>query len=304
LDPRQLRHVLALARHGSFSKAATALGVTQPALSKSIGALERDLGCRLFDRSARGVALTPAGRALAERAEPLLVAMDDLREQLEPALRTSRETVWLGSTSFGAGSELCAALRRLMAERRGLNASVVVGRWQELAHSLHVGRLDLVIGECRYAEADPELAATPLHEQHPVWFVRPGHPLLGRADLRTRDVFEFCLAVPGLPPAHLAWMEKRRARAATPTSLLQCDHLELLMAVVASGDAVGISTRERVADEVARGLLVELPLPQPGPGPHLGVITVRERALGPAAVRLREILCEGREAAKASQPSA
>jgi DNA-binding transcriptional LysR family regulator len=295
---------VALARHGSFSKAASAIGVTQPALSKSMRALEDEFGCRLFDRTAQGASLTAAGRALVERSEPLLLAFDELRQQLEPALRASREAIGVGSTSFGAGPALTGALARLLAERPGLNASVVVGRWQELVHSLRVGRLDLLIGECRYAEADPEFVAAPLQEQHPVWFARAGHPLAGRTGLRTRDVFEFCLAVPGVPPAQLAWLEKRRARAAAPASLLQCDHLELLKAIVAHGDAVGVATRESVADDLACGRLVELPLPQPSPGPRLGLVAVRERALGPAALRLRELLCAEGAAAGPAQPSA
>ena len=79
----QLRHLLSLARTGSFSRSAAALFITQPALSRSIGALESELGQRLFDRIGRRSELTPFGREMVARADELVLAADDLREQAQ-----------------------------------------------------------------------------------------------------------------------------------------------------------------------------------------------------------------------------
>ena len=68
----QLRHLVSLAQTGSFSRSAEALHLTQPALSRSIRALEDELGLRLFDRIGRRSELTPFGRELVARAQPLV----------------------------------------------------------------------------------------------------------------------------------------------------------------------------------------------------------------------------------------
>ena len=74
---RQLRHLLAVAEHGSFGRAAAALGMTQPALSRSIKLLERAAGGALFVRSAQGVTPSDQGRLLIARARDLVRAADE-----------------------------------------------------------------------------------------------------------------------------------------------------------------------------------------------------------------------------------
>ena len=76
----QLRHLISLAQTGSFSKSAAALFLTQPALSRSIRALEADLGQPLFDRIGRHSELTPFGRDAVNRAQELVLGADDLRD--------------------------------------------------------------------------------------------------------------------------------------------------------------------------------------------------------------------------------
>ena len=68
MERRQLEYFLAVADSGSFTRAAAVLTIAQPSLSHSIAALERELGCELFERLGRGVKLTPAGEALIEPA--------------------------------------------------------------------------------------------------------------------------------------------------------------------------------------------------------------------------------------------
>ena len=76
VDLRKLRYFVAVADNLHFRKAAEQLHIAQPALSRSIGALERELGAQLFIRDKRSVTLTPAGRQLLDDARPLLVAAD------------------------------------------------------------------------------------------------------------------------------------------------------------------------------------------------------------------------------------
>src|ERR1700712_4601572 len=83
LDVRRLRVFREVAAHGSFSAAAESLSYTQSAVSQQIAALEREAGSRLVERSARGVTLTDAGRALVAPADVILAPLGEAEEELE-----------------------------------------------------------------------------------------------------------------------------------------------------------------------------------------------------------------------------
>ncbi len=82
LDSRKLLAFATLARVGSFTQAARELSLTQSAVSHAIKALERDLGCRLFDRIGRTVNITPAGRQLLQHTDVILAEMQHARADL------------------------------------------------------------------------------------------------------------------------------------------------------------------------------------------------------------------------------
>ena len=82
LDSKQLRAYLCLARHGSFTKAARELGLSQSAVSHAMKALELDVGCRLLDRTGKKVALTQAGEQLLSHAEKIQCEMASARQGL------------------------------------------------------------------------------------------------------------------------------------------------------------------------------------------------------------------------------
>ena len=85
----QLRHLVALAESGSFSRAAERVHLTQPALSRSIQSLEEELGGSLFDRIGRRAELTAVGREILERARQLVLDAQDLNERARAAARSA-----------------------------------------------------------------------------------------------------------------------------------------------------------------------------------------------------------------------
>ncbi|MEV0070877.1 MULTISPECIES: LysR family transcriptional regulator [unclassified Amycolatopsis] len=90
VELRHLEYFRTVAELGSIAKAATALHMTQPTLSRQIAQLERNLGYRLFQRSARGAALTPAGEGLRAHVGAIFVQVDRIPEVLEAAERAER----------------------------------------------------------------------------------------------------------------------------------------------------------------------------------------------------------------------
>ncbi|NKY44045.1 LysR family transcriptional regulator [Nocardia cerradoensis] len=101
---RDLRYFVAVADELNFTRAAEALFISQPALSKQIRALERRIGAPLFDRDGRAVRLTPVGRTLLPHARKLLADWDIARADVEAAKAGQHATVTIGiSTSPGRG---------------------------------------------------------------------------------------------------------------------------------------------------------------------------------------------------------
>ncbi|CAN5858503.1 LysR family transcriptional regulator [soil metagenome] len=113
---RDLRYFVVVAEHLHFTQAAQALFVSQPALSKQIGALERQLRVTLFERDPRGVQLTPAGEALLPQARAVLAGWDEGQRVLADAALRQRSTVIVGM-STGLGRGMLPAITELLADR-------------------------------------------------------------------------------------------------------------------------------------------------------------------------------------------
>lgn len=136
MDLRRLSHVVALADTLHFARAAQAVHLSQPAFSRSIQAIEEDLGIRLFDRETGDVRPTPAGEFVIERARRLLFEARCLQRDVD-LYRDSQ----LGGTAFGVGPLLTAtlmpqALQELRRQHPQVALRMEVGNWVQLLESL------------------------------------------------------------------------------------------------------------------------------------------------------------------------
>jgi DNA-binding transcriptional LysR family regulator len=146
MELRTLTYVEAVARLGSFTKAAQEVHVAQPAVSAQIAGLERELGVRLFTRGRRGVSVTDAGsrvvahaRRMLEQAEQLRVDVDDLR-----GLRTGR--LRLGVTPLVGALDVPAAVAAFHREHPGVTLQIRSGLIDALLAKLAAGEFDAVVG--------------------------------------------------------------------------------------------------------------------------------------------------------------
>src|ERR1700759_3557368 len=106
LDSRRWRLCCEVARHGSFSAAAEALGYTQPAVSRQIATLEAEVGAVLVRRVPQGAVLTDAGRLLSERGAAVLSYMQDMEDELHALLGMEAGTLRLGTLGSGPRADL------------------------------------------------------------------------------------------------------------------------------------------------------------------------------------------------------
>jgi DNA-binding transcriptional LysR family regulator len=182
LDLRKLRYFVAVAERLHFRNAAEDLHIAQPALSRQIAALERELGTTLLLRDRRSVALTRAGRQLLDDARPLLAAADATRRRVQRAGRGTRQLV----VGFRAGIVPTPAIRMFAAERPDVTVEVRRLEWDEQEDLILSGRVDVAYVRAPIAERG--LRLIPLFSEPRLVALPAEHPLAAAPALKSADL--------------------------------------------------------------------------------------------------------------------
>src|SRR3954470_17876154 len=178
MDTRQLASFVAVVDHGSFSLAAEQLGVTQPAVSLALRALEKRLGEKLLDRSGRRVEPTAAGRAVLARAQRILQLEEEIAATLQEASETPGGRLVVGA-SPGPGTRL---LPRLLVGFRRAHPDVSVALRIDSTQTVIdlVLARELELGVVGAEKPHRRLEHEPFIADEVVLAVPPGHPFAGR----------------------------------------------------------------------------------------------------------------------------
>ena len=186
LDLSQLRTFLAVARTGSFTKAAGDVWLTQSAVSRQMKDLERSLGTALFDRFGRGVHLTAAGRCLLEHAEATLRKAEDARRAVEEIEDGEAGELRLGATVTAANYLLPALLATYRREHPRVRLVLSPASTLRLLKQLRRNELDLAI--LGHVPRDPDLRMWGVIDDEVVLVSGPEHPLAGCRDVTPERV--------------------------------------------------------------------------------------------------------------------
>jgi DNA-binding transcriptional LysR family regulator len=286
----QLRHLLSMAQTGSFSRSASALFLTQPALSRSIRALELELGQALFDRIGRRSEVTAFGREVVERARQLVGAADDLRDSGTQMALGNAGTLRIGLGS-GPGAMLMAPLLVHMATHHPqLRLEISRGRTDLLQRSLRERELDALVVDVRSVAPAPDLRTTDIYEMRGAFLCRRGHPLLRKRggvsfdQLRTYPVASTPLSdeVARLLVEHYG-PDAHPARCVT----LRCEEIPSLVELTRHTDTVLIAVR------AAGPELAELAMnPRLDATARFAMVTLAGRSEAPALPVVRRLMKE------------
>jgi len=267
----QLRAVVALADAGSFSGAASASGISAPALHRAVRDLEEICGLHIVDRHGRGVILTAGGRRLARGVRlagtEIAAGIAELSADPEDA----------GTIAIGA-MPLCRALvlpHALAAFARGTPRAALdvrEGSWRELIEPLRDGSIDMAIGALR-AEPPAGLEQHPLFEDGLRIVARPGHPLAGVAKPALADLRRFDWIV-GQPetPLHSHWRALFTDGPPPPTPI-ECGSVMVIRGVLGHSDFLTLLSPDQVAMELATGMLTLIGPPLPHGVRTIGITT-------------------------------
>ncbi|MGJ5751227.1 DNA-binding transcriptional LysR family regulator [Streptomyces puniciscabiei] len=187
---RDLGYFVAVAEELHFTRAAERLYVSQPALSKQIRALERQLGAELFRRDRHGVALTGAGEALLPHARTVLAAWEAGAAALEEAKAAQRSTLVVGmSTSPGRGGLLPAIRSRFTAAHPEVTVRLRQVSWDDPTAGLADGTADVAFVWLPLPDEE-RYAWTPVAEEHRLLALPESHPLAARPEIDFTEVLD------------------------------------------------------------------------------------------------------------------
>ena len=253
-----LRAFHAVATHGSFTRAAQALNVTQPTVSDQIKALESRYQVKLFDRHSRRVEITELGRALFAITRRQFKLEADAEQLLATARGLAHGRLRVAA---GAPQPVIPLLGAFKRRHPGIQLSVQLGNSEVLLASLFDRRCDVVvlpdIGD------DPRLHALPFRRDRLIAFVDGGHPWSTRRSIRLADLKGEPLVLRETGSRTRAAFESAMARAG-----------------VVMGETLEIGSREGVREAVAAGLGIGIVSEgELGVDPRLHALAIRESGL-------------------------
>lgn len=294
LEFRHLQMLVALNETRSVSKVATELNISQPAVSKSLHALEAELGLVLFTRTIRGVEPTPHGETLIRHAREILVEMDQVEGEIDDIQQGRVTRLALGALPAAALTMVPSFVARLESSSVAVSLSVHEGTMDVLLPRLRADELDLLVGNLPHRSLDSDLANEFLYEDPLVCVVRAGHPLADETQLDWRHLQQWPLL---LPPPGTATRRALDESFMQEGMVIPRRHVESVstlgnVGVLGKTDSVGFMSG-KVAHHFAQlGLLRVLPLRLTNVSLHVGLVWLRQREREPALQKIRHMFHE------------
>jgi DNA-binding transcriptional LysR family regulator len=294
IDLKLLQHAVVLARHRHFGRAAAALQISQPTLSRNIAALEKELGVRLFERSRRDIAATPAGDDVLKMADELIARAEAMSNKLR-LVRTGqggRLRVALGT--FIADIAVNAAAVDLVNANPAIQLELLEREWAAALAMLMADRVDFAVLDVSVLRGMPALRVESLGRLDGVYVCRAGHPLLRKRALQAADVRGYPFVYSNTSTVHAHEMEdidpglivNQAAGNIVPSISVTSCHVMYKM--IEATDAIGIAHISQIRDRISLGRLtvLELPWKAKPPGAEFGIAYRRDRTPPPVACTL------------------
>lgn len=294
---RHLHTLVAIAQHGSLVRAAQALAVTQPAVSKTLAELEDIVEQRLVERTRKGVELTAPGRLLVRYAGSSLRTLREGLDSLARSHAVDAPVIRIGALPNVAATVLPQALLRFGEEVPLARVCVRTGSNAQLIAALRQAELDLVIGRLGEPSDMQGLSFEQLYTEPLVFAVRAGHPLAARKRLAPAALLEHSLVLPdaGTRIREAADRFFLACGLGLPHSVIETIDVSFGRSFVLQADAVWCAPAGVVENDLRAGTLVRLPLDT---AVTAGSVGLTLRADRPPAEALQRLVDEVRASAR------
>lgn len=287
-------YFLAVADHGQVRRAASAMGLSQPALTKGLQRLEKELGFPLFERGPRGMTLTPVAEQFRQRTQTLRASLGEAIKEAADLHLGAMGLLRVGVSPLYAQRLFVPACLQLHQQRPAARLRVNINLNDVLLAALRLGDLDLTINAIPRMLPD-DLEAVALMTDDLCMVVRDGHPLLSRRRVRLQDLVDAQWMLPGPGVAGRRGVEARLAEAGLPPPRVAVEVSNTagqLGRLLAHSDLVSIMSMAMLAGPGGEGI-TPLPFAEARFTRSIGAVMRKGHALPPLARRFLQILQDG-----------
>ena len=293
MNIKHLRHLLAIAETGSFSRAADRTYITQSALSRSIQSLEEELGGALIDRIGKKNELTPLGHEVVAQAQGLVLAAEELRRR---AIRFSLGGK--GEIRVGLGSGPGAMLMTPLLQEATISMpDVRVSLWRGSTElqllQLRSRELEALVIDARRVSPAPDLSLEPLGEMRTGFIAASSHPLAKKRKVKFEELLDFPIASTPLSADVARLLVEQYGAKADPQLMitLRCEDIKSLIDTVAKTNMIYLGIVAAARDGIEAASLSELAIsPQVAATARFAYVTLRGRTEAPAMRWFREFV--------------
>ena len=260
MDLYKVGHLIALAEHGTVSKAARAANLSQPAFSRSLQSLANELAVPLTERVGRRLVLTEYGRLVVERGRRILFEQAEARRALRELAEGQAGQIAVGCSAVAAVTVLPAYLREVAREHPRVRVHVELGTTSHLLELLRAEKVDVVVGDGYAMLAHPGLEIERLPDSYAALYVRAGHPILREPALDAQTIVRWPVAgaVPSVAGSTMTTSAIGAEMAPQRLMTITCEGYDVLRALALGTDTILHAPRGVVEDALRDGTLVEL----------------------------------------------
>jgi DNA-binding transcriptional LysR family regulator len=262
MDYRRILHLGTAARLGSLTAAASELGISQPALSKSLRGFEQALGVRLLERGRFGVRPTRFGEAVIARGHVIEAEIRGVAEEIAALRRAGSVRVVMGCGPSEATRLLPETLAVFSRRHPEIRVTVLYGLNETLMPMVKRGEIEFALSSIPRTASDPDLSHRILHSDEAAVIARPDHPLARRRTVTPADLLGQRWVL-----ARRRELERRAldelfldAGLKPVEAEIETTSAVLLKTLVLQGEFLSFLPREMIHWEEQAGLLVVLPV--------------------------------------------
>jgi DNA-binding transcriptional LysR family regulator len=259
LTIQQLSALIAISDTGNFSMAARAMGLSQPSVHRLARDLERSAQITLFQRHAKGIALTPAAEVLGQFSQLAFSEIEQGFQELDEGMGRGAGRLTIGTLPLVRTDILPRAINEFTRNSPDTQISVIDGPYDDLLYGLRHGSVDFILGALREDLPVSDVVQESLFSDRLGIFARKDHPLSGSKKISKSDLAEFPWVIPrpGTPTRRYFDHFFDRGTDA-PTRVLEASSLILVRGLLSDSDRLTMISRNQIIQELESGQVEQL----------------------------------------------
>jgi LysR family transcriptional regulator, regulator of abg operon len=289
----QMRNIVAIAEKGSLRAAARHLGLAQPAISRSLQELERELGVALFERRSQGMVLTPVGASFARRANIVLTEVQHARDEVDQLHGGTAGAVTAALSIIPHIALLPRAIEPFRSRYPNVQLRVIEGPYATVETGLRDGGIDFYVGPPPERSLPADLRQEPLFDNKRVILCRKAHPLAAATSLRELTGAQWLTtSITHRAQEELGEVFAKHSLPA-PRLAVRSQSALTMMVFLMHSDLLAMVPVEWLSFSPTAGALVALPVKEALPAPPIVAVKRTGVPLTPAAECLLDLIRRG-----------